>query len=404
MLICPDCFSDTSLKSRITKIRPKQPNLKCDFHTRKKGVPLNKISPIVGEVIENTYALSEFNYFSGEYGGISLLELVYELTGVHSDEIATALKELLIEEDDYWPPDGGEKFFSDEHGYSSVLRVQEEHSIKWKRFRDGIICNRRFFSEEALNLLKEIFDGIHLLHDSQGQPVIYSLDPSDDSISIFRARVANDLSAQNKIINDAASQLGPPPPEFRQQGRMHPAGIQAFYGAFDVATCIAELRPPVGGTVITARFTPTRPLIVLDTTRFDQEPKETGIFSKTYLKRIRLWSFMREFMHEIAKPHLPDTEYLEYIPTQAVAEYLVNLHKFRYNDNPEMTIDAIVFRSSQNSSGKNIVFFGDASSVVGSKNTENDSYHIHSENSAKPGLQIDHECIETHYINCISYN
>ena len=403
MLVCPDCFSEPGLKSRIIAIRPSQPNQQCSYHPRKKGIPLTEILPIISEIIANTYAPSDFYHITGEYAGETLIDVVYELTGVDEHDVAVAIQDQLIETDDYWPPDGGEPFFSEEFGYIPVDEVHEEHSLRWDQFRENITYGRRFFSEDALEILSEIFDGIHLLRDSHRRSVVYPLDPEGESVSIFRARIANDYLIQQEIKRDPASELGPPPARRRQHGRMHPAGIQAFYGAFDIETCIAELRPPVGGTVIAARFTPTRPLVVLDTTRFDQRPQEINKFAKIYLKQIRLWNFMKQFMHEIALPHLPDTEHLEYIPTQAVAEYLVHLHKFRLGNTAQKTIDAIIFRSPQNPKGKNIAIFGDASSVEGSINTNTGSFHLFRSPSPEPGLRIVQESIEERRIGGVMH-
>ena len=216
--------------------------------------------------------------------------------------------------------------------------------------------------------------------------------------------MANEPSVRQSIVRDPASQLGPPPARLRLQGRMHPAGIQAFYGAFDVGTCIAELRPAVGGTVIAARFVPIRPLVVLDTTRFDQPPEKIDQFDKVFLKRLRLWNFMQRFMHEIAQPHLPDTEYLEYIPTQAVAEYLVHLYKFRLGDREEQTIDGIIFRSAQNPRGKNIAIFGDASSVEGSNMDKVNSLPLFRSSRQDPGLMIVKDSLEEHRINGVVHD
>ena len=282
--------------------------------------------------------------------------------------------------------------------------ISEEHSLRWQRFRDDIIYQRRFFSERALSILSEIFDGIDLLTDSSGRSVIYSLNPEDSAVSIYRARIANDSSVHQSIVRDPASQLGPPPTRHRQHGRMHPAGIQAFYGAFDVETCIAELRPAVGGTVIAARFVPIRPLVVLDTTRFDQPPLKIDQFDKAFLKRLRLWNFMQRFMHEIAQPHLPDIEYLEYIPTQAVAEYLVHLHKFSFAEKEEQTIDAIIFRSAQNPKGKNIAIFGDPSSVEGSNTDKTDSLPLFRSSRRNPGLTIVQDSLEEHRISGVVHD
>ena len=404
MLICPDCFSETGLKARILELQLQQADQQCDYHRTEKGAPLEDVMPIISEVISNTYGLSLLNQRTGEYDGLTLMDIVYELTGVGDDDVANEIKDLLIEGDDYWPPDGGEPFFGDDLGYAPLDHVHEDHSFRWQRFRDDIIYQRRFFGERALSILSEIFDGIHQLTDTSGRSVIYSLDPDDPPVSIFRARIANDSSTRQSIVHDPASQLGPPPTRRRQHRRMHPAGIQAFYGAFDVETCVAELRPAVGGTVIAARFIPIRSLVVLDTTRFDQPPEKIDQFDKAFLKRLRLWNFMQRFMHEIAQPHLPDTEYLEYIPTQAVAEYLVHLHKFPFGDKAAQTIDAIIFRSAQNQRGKNIAIFGDASSVEGSNTDKTDSLPLFHSSRRKPGLRIVQDSLEEHRISGVVHD
>ena len=113
---------------------------------------------------------------------------------------------------------------------------------------------------------------------------------------------------------------------------MLPAGIRALCGAFDMQTGIAELRPTVGKTVIGGEFTPARPHIILDTTRFERRPKEQDPFSKSHLQQpqLRLRTFMQQFMYEIAPHHLPGSERLECVPTQEVGEYLVGRHTFNY--------------------------------------------------------------------------
>lgn len=71
---------------------------------------------------------------------------------------------------------------------------------------------------------------------------------------------------------------------------------------------------------------------------------------------------MRNFMDEIAKPILPGDEHLDYVPTQAVAEYLAHHHNFDLNG-INRRIDAIIFRSAQTGRGKNIALIGPAALV-----------------------------------------
>lgn len=71
---------------------------------------------------------------------------------------------------------------------------------------------------------------------------------------------------------------------------------------------------------------------------------------------------MRNFMHEIAKPILPSDEHLDYIPTQAVAEYLLHHHQFKLRGKPAR-IEGIIYRSAQFQGGKNIALLGSAAQV-----------------------------------------
>jgi hypothetical protein len=74
------------------------------------------------------------------------------------------------------------------------------------------------------------------------------------------------------------------------------------------------------------------------------------------------WTFMQNFRHEIAKPISPDDEHLDYIPTQAVAEYLLNEYELK-KKGEVANIEAIIFRSAQHPAGKNIALLGEAAYV-----------------------------------------
>ncbi len=360
MLICPDCFENSSLQNRIQEIRPRFNEGKCEQHPSKKGVPIEEVARIMDEVITNNYYVSGVDYL-GEPTGSTLLDLIYDLTGADHHDVATALQNAIIDNETWWPSDGGEPFFSEENGYDRITEVfDEQRSQMWDNFRRQIVSKQRFFNDSAQKMLSEIFDGLQLLRDDRNEPAIRTLEPG--KLTIFRARRANTLRSQEAISSNVAQELGPPPPSLRMPGRMNPSGIPSFYGAFDLETALAELRPAVGETVMAAQFDLVRPVVVLDTTKFERPPKALNIFAKTYNKRLSLWGFMAEFMNEISQPCLPGDEHLDYIPTQVVAEYLVHLHRFKHNEQ-ERTVEGIIFRSAQNSEGKNIVLFGDATKV-----------------------------------------
>jgi hypothetical protein len=363
-LVCPDCFGEAGLQRRIKEIRPDFPDEACDFHPSKKGIPVSAVAEIVDQVFRNSYTFGNYHPQYDEFMGDDLPGTLYDLTEADDHRVVTALAEALVDGDDYWPPDGEDAFYSDEASYVENDAGYEEHSHTWRFFRRDILHEQRFFSERALSRLNEIFDGLHLLRDDTNSPAVYLIEPNSEGGEIYRARKANSFGEREEIASDPASKLGPPPEKQRRAGRMNPSGILAFYGAFDLETCIAELRPAVGETVISAKFALTRPILVLDTTKFSGRPKAINIFAPTYVTRMRLWKFMATFMNEIARPCLPDDEHLDYVPTQVVSEYLTHLHKFKWGDK-EMTIDAVIYRSAQNGNGKNIAIFGAAANVEG---------------------------------------
>ena len=67
-------------------------------------------------------------------------------------------------------------------------------------------------------------------------------------------------------------------------------------------------------------------------------------------------------MEEIARPVSPGTEHLEYLSTQAVAEFLNKRFQLSFAGK-RRHIDAVIFKSAQRPEGKNIVLLGDAALV-----------------------------------------
>ncbi|AGI65957.1 hypothetical protein OAN307_c01900 [Octadecabacter antarcticus 307] len=396
-LVCPECFGDPDLQRRIKEVRPKFPNEPCNFHLSKKGVPISEIAKIVDPVFRNQYTFANNHFLDDEFMGDTLSGTLYDLTEADDDRVVTALAEALIASDEYWPPDGEDAFYIFERSYVENDSGYEEHSHTWRHFRSEILHGQRFFNQGALGRLREIFDGLHILRDDTNSPAIYMLEPGDQAVQIYRARKANTIRERESIVQDPASQLGPPPKKLRRAGRMNPSGVLAFYGAFDLRTCVAELRPAVGETVILAKFELIRPILVLDTTKFTGRPKAINIFTPTYATRMRLWKFMTTFMNEIARPCLPDDEHLDYVPTQVVSEYLTHLHKVKRGDK-QMTIDAIIYGSAQNGKGKNIAIFGDAAVVEGSKSNFN---YINS--IEKPALKVVEGSLASHEVSGVRH-
>lgn len=363
MNVCPDCFASAGLKRKIVSIRPTASEGNCDFHPAKKGVPIEAVAQIVDPVFRELYwgGPDDGNIWLEDRGDL-LLDALYGLTGADDDRTLEAMIGALVDQDSYWPPDGEEAFYDPEYRYTLQTGTAEQHFRTWQAFRRSLMFESRFFNPDAESALHEIFHGVQQLRDANRQGPVYLIKPDAPEARFFRARTANTLDDLARIKADLAKELDPPPEHLRKAGRLNPSGISAFYGAFDLPTCIAELRPSVGGSVISAQFRLTRPICVLDTTRFADRPASVNLFAAGALERARLFEFMQRFMEEIAQPVFPGDEHLEYLPTQALAEFLNRRFKVMF-DGEHRGIDAVIFRSAQRPEGKNIVILGDAAIV-----------------------------------------
>jgi hypothetical protein len=363
MNVCPDCFGVRGLQRRIIEIRPDHDVGRCDFHPAKKGVPLETVAALVDTAFRDNFVGGIADTYGGEPEGDSLDEVVYDLTQAENEPVTDAIRDWLIENDHYWPPDGEEAFYSEEYGYARDHSRLAEPARQWREFHRSLIHGQRFFNAEARELVEEIFRDVHQQRDNRKHGPVYLIAPGQPQSRFFRARIANDETERERIEANLAKHLGPPPERKRRAGRLNPAGVIGFYAAFDLDTCVAELRPPVGSVVVAAEFTITEPLCVLDTTLFGSKPRPQDFYARNAQERVAQWNFMRSFMAEIARPISSGEEHLDYLPTQAVAEFLNQHHRFGVAGQMR-TIDAIIYGSAQHPGGKNIVILGKAA-VVG---------------------------------------
>lgn len=359
MNLCPECFENPTLKRRLVEIRPSMPDgEKCQFHPTRKAVPLDEVGKIIEPALRANFGIGDWTFDRQE--GDDLKTIISETTGADDDRVASALTEWLIENDDYWPPDGEEAFFAEDQTYVPIHLDGWHHGELWRRFREAILHQQRFFNDTAKKFLAEIFDGVQHQTDIDNKPAFYRLLPGEEPI-FYRARVVANEQVFQDIAKDPAIHMGPPPSGLRRAGRMNAAGIAVFYGATERDTAIAELRPAVGSLISLAAFRVKRPLHVLDLTRFIRTGKQLDIFDKNQIIRTTQWAFMQSFASEISRPILPGDEHLEYVPAQVVAEYLTN-HPVRWRGSNVMP-EAIMFRSAQRFGGKNIAIMGDAAIV-----------------------------------------
>jgi len=132
---------------------------------------------------------------------------------------------------------------------------------------------------------------------------------------------------------------------------MNAEGISVFYGSFDRKTCIAELRPFIGSTVVTAEFGLQKPIRVLDFQLLEEcyNDQPLSYFQPDFKDKVVNRHFLRRLHSKIGEPVLPGDEN-EYLTTQVLSEYLSTII--------QPPIDGIIFSSVQLEGGLNIVLFG----------------------------------------------
>ncbi len=127
---------------------------------------------------------------------------------------------------------------------------------------------------------------------------------------------------------------------------MSPEGISYMYLGDSVDACIAELRPSVGTRVCMGKFVTIWDMVLLDLTSVPKLPVRS-IFSPDYEHDMaRAQAFMNGFINEIRRPMSDRDIGLEYLLTQALAEWTRH-----------QGYDGIVYLGSQNTHGHNYVLF-----------------------------------------------
>jgi hypothetical protein len=171
-----------------------------------------------------------------------------------------------------------------------------------------------------------------------------------------RARVFQSDHKLKEALGRPDLHLGSPPPLHAAAGRMNARGISVFYGANSSEVALAEVRPPVGSQVAIARFEIISRIRLLDLTAFDIVRTRGSIFDPAHAGRLERAIFLGILSKRMTRPVMPDDETFEYIPTQAVADFLATA--------PNVEIDGIIFPSAQVAGeARNVVLFHKAAKV-----------------------------------------
>jgi hypothetical protein len=213
-------------------------------------------------------------------------------------------------------------------------------TTRWRRFERSLKTEARFFNREVEQVLTEIFEGVESWQTKAGEPVVVNAGVGTDFARLYRARVFQSKPEFVKAMKRPDAEIGPPLGSKSAAGRMNAAGISVFYGATDAEVALAEVRPPVGSKVLIGCFEVIRPLRLLDLIAIDTLGDEKGsLFDEEYRHRLKRGQFLRGLGKLLSRPVMPNDEALDYLPTQAVADFLVT--------NATPPLDGIIYPSVQ---------------------------------------------------------
>jgi|SRR6185503_6802189 len=364
-LICDDCVTDRVLSAWVedngeeaTCAYCLEEGVCCQIDAVAKEIDkairrYYKIAPEEGHVVADSDNIA---YYAE---GDSAEDIIHGI--VDSADAAADMVALLSASEERDVRDGDDAFY-DGTLLEHVESYPDGFLEVWESFEQRLKHEVRYFDERGRAMLGELFGD---LPDFGGGQAIVTLSPEEKDLRLYRARIIVDESEREEFVRDPARHVGPPPPDLATAGRMNPAGIPAFYGAFSADVAVAEIRPPVGSLVAVGEFSLLRPLRLLDMSFLPFAYHEESMFSAKYDEARSKVRFLEVFHRRISRPILPNDETLAYLPTQAVAAYVANV----------MNLDGIIYSSTQvgaedESTGDqlprelcNVVLFGTAALV-----------------------------------------
>lgn len=363
--VCNECVSDDVLSGEIEAEGDVR---ECDYCNQDHRPTVSirwlgqRIDDVWRELIGNAESMpyvDDSDRMSWVSNGDSAITLLGEMMVVADEKIAEDVLDFLGSEHQFDIHDGGyDCYDTTEDKYVISLPDDRQYRDLWQSFCEALKHGRRFFSDVAEERLEKILGPILRGENTDYGAAIRTITPQDENRFVYRARVANDDASRRAIFAAPIKQLGPPPPAHCTAGRMNVTGIPVFYGSFDVATCVAETRVPVGGSSIVGKFEVARQLRLLDLTQLSSIENRLSYFHPDYLRAQAYRSYLRGFHDEIKRPVIPGQEALDYLPTQVVAEYLWTREENR--------VDGIIFGSAQMSGDHaNIVLFPHAAKIAG---------------------------------------
>ncbi len=207
----------------------------------------------------------------------------------------------------------------------------------WYEFAETIKWKRRFIPNTNAGFMSDPKDWLpQFLHE-----IAFFTKPKD---VYYRARLSG--VEEHYIVSSAypKSQMGAPPKNKATAGRANPVGIPYLYVAEKEMTAVAEIRPFLGGRVSVAMAKPRADLQLVDLTKV--RLIESPFVHSNLQMEMEQNALLSILNRELSKPVNPALAEIEYVPTQYLAEVILNAG-----------YEGIRYRSAMHSGGFNVVFF-----------------------------------------------
>jgi RES domain len=281
---------------------------------------------------------------------------------------------------------GEETEFAGETRYEEKRPDSQTWHEEWHAFEQSLKTEARYFSRAAAARLALVFGAIDKLKTTDGRPLVVEAGPKRTLKRLYRARVFQSGDKLEEALCRPDRHIGSPPARLASAGRMNARGISVFYGATVARAALAEVRPPVGSKVAVARFDITRPLRLLDLTALENVKEEGSIFDPTFKDRLGRAAFLQSLGEHMTRPVMPDDEAIDYLPTQAIADFLATEN--------EPVLDGIIFQSAQIKGGRNVVLFHKAARVEDIELPAGTKIDAHTGHGSDEGWEIDYSVSE----------
>lgn len=282
---------------------------------------------------------------------------------------------------------GEETEFSRASHYEEKSPSSAEWHQEWRWFEHSLKTEARFFSKAAAAHLASVFGGIDKIRTRKGRNLAIYAGPTRAINHLYRARVFQSDEKLEEALCRPDIHLCSPPSRLASAGRMNARGISVFYGATSAKAAMAEVRPPVGSRVAVAKFEILRPLYLLDLTALEMAIDGGSIFDPSLKARLERVAFLRSLGERMTRPVMPEDEALDYLATQAVADFLATEN--------DPVLDGIIYRSVQVKGGRNVVLFHNSARVAALDFPKDSEIRAHSYSDTEDGPELDYQVWET---------